>query len=37
MSEVNATSAVEDCIGLGVDEIMDVEQVIVLYKRWSIS
>ena len=28
--------AMEDCVGLGVDEIMDVEQVIILYKRWTI-
>ena len=28
--------AMVGCVGLGVDEVMDVEQVIILYKRWII-
>ena len=28
--------AMEDCVGLGVDETLDAEQVIISYKRWTI-
>ena len=26
----------EDCVGQRIDETMDAEQVIILYKRWTI-